>query len=142
MTLKNTDNADIIIINEQNLGEDFDTVETHTRGKFYRKDGRFYLLYSDKETSTVIKAESQTVSVRRRGTYESNIVYDKRKSHEFVYSTPYGKMAMTVVTRELEINLGENGGDIRLGYELLMGGEPCRNNMKITVDLREKGTTK
>lgn len=142
MILKNTDNADITIINEQTMGEDFDAIETHARGKFYQKDGKFYLLYSDKEASTVIKAENQTVSVRRRGAYESNMVYDKRRNHEFVYSTLYGKMAMTVVTRELEINLGENGGDIILDYELLMGSGVCRNNMKITVDLREKGTTK
>lgn len=142
MTLKNTDNADITIINEQTLGDDFDTIETRVSGKFYQKDDKFYLLYSDKESSTTIKIEGQTVSVRRRGAYESHMVYDKQREHEFVYSTPYGKMAMTVVTRDLEINLGENGGYINLRYELLMGGEPCRNNMKITVGLREKGTKK
>lgn len=144
MTLNNTDNAVIIVENRQTIGEHTDFLRTEAKGSFYRKDGKFYILYREQQeganTATMIKADGARVTVKRSGAYESRMEYEEGREYPFAYATPYGQMRLTLVTKELEIALGEKGGSIRLQYELRIGDEAYHNQM--TVKVTPKGERK
>lgn len=134
----------IIVENRQTIGDHTDFLRTEAQGSFYRKDGKFYILYREEQdgvsTATMIKADGARVTVRRSGAYESRMEYETGREYPFAYATPYGQMRLTLVTKDLEITLGENGGSIRLQYELWIGDEAYDNQM--TVKVTPKGERK
>lgn len=142
MTSKNTDNAHIIIQNKQTVDGRTDMLNTEADGRFYYKNGKYYIMYRQCEdnvcVSTMIKAEPKSVVVKRSGAYESRMIYDKQGEQSFLYTTPYGQMPITLVTRDLKIQLGDNGGTIKLWYELWIGKETYHNQMNIMVISKEE----
>ncbi|AFS77242.1 calycin-like domain-containing protein [Gottschalkia acidurici 9a] len=129
----------IIGIQTTSDGEE-DTMELTTRGKFYEKLGSYFIVYDESEISgmegatTTLKIQGRKVLMKRFGTSNSSMIFERGKKHTCEYATPYGNMDMDVVTNHIDVDVNENGtGKIEIKYKLnIMGSEV---NNKLSVDI-------
>ncbi len=136
MTLKNTDNASIKIINRQNDDGNSDIIETQYSGRFYENGGKFYIMYKeDSGVSSMIKVDKNVVTVKRSGNASSVMICEEGKEHNFLYHTQYGAIRMSVQTKKAEVSLDKKGGTVRLAYVLCVNGGNIENDMDITITL-------
>lgn len=138
--MQNELNAIITINSFQRIDDEEDSMEIITEGSYYEKNGKFYIMYKDDETmgnsSSFIKVDGDSVSIRRKGEYSSQFTLKEGTSYSFVYHMPYGDMAMQADTKNVEISLGESGGELKMCYELDAGGNKQINTIKISVRMR------
>ena len=144
MTLKNTENN--VIINIKNLQSDNESTEKTeliTEGKFYKKDDRFYIFYSEEESeetsacTVMIVASENDVTMSRKGDFSSKMHYVKGKTEQITYHTPYGNMSMVLKTSDIKNRLTDCGGELKLLYMLSVNGEIINNDLTITVKKRK-----
>lgn len=135
MTLKNTNR--ILVENHQIIDGQEQQVSVEYSGRFYEKNGKYYLFYTETQegasTQTMVTVSGSRVCVKRAGDISSNMVYAEGLEHSFLYSMPYGAMPMRLQTETCSVCMGPEGGSIELVYSLFIGEESYKNHMKITV---------
>lgn len=105
-------------------GELDEPIELQTFGKYGVINGNHYLIYEEsamtgfEDTTTTIKAGDGFVTVTRRGKYNMQMHYVVGEKNLCLYQTPYGETAVQINTREIQNELGENGGHLRVDYTL------------------------
>ena len=102
-----------------------DVIELVTEGRLEREDeGQFTLSYQESEvtglegTLTTFQIEPERITLMRLGGVNSEMVFELGRRHLSMYDTPYGALAMGVNTRELSAALDEQGGQIRIVYDI------------------------
>ena len=130
-------NAIITVKSQQELDGDTDEIEIISEGNFYLQNGKYFIMYKEDESMgnsfSLVKVDGKTVTIKRKGTYNSEFVCAENKGYSFNYRMPYGDMAMEINTKKVDISLGENGGSIKLCYTLETCGNVQVNNVSITV---------
>ncbi|WP_082210479.1 DUF1934 domain-containing protein [Desulforamulus hydrothermalis] len=115
--------------------------------KWYRrvpttaKTTTYYLFY--RETSPhrawmipppPFKSDGRTVTVIRNGSVSMRQVFEPGQSHRSVYQTGFSSMETVICPWQIEVDLTEHGGSIKLEYELVLAGVPAgTNSLEITV---------
>lgn len=101
------------------------TIELITQGKYYEKSDSIFLVYDESEISgmegstTTLKIENEKIMMKRFGSSESKLVFEKNEKHRTSYATIYGEMEMEVVTSEINIKKNEEVLEkIDLSYKL------------------------
>ena len=126
---------------EQN-GEN-DTVELMTRGSLVHKDGAYYIVYKETETTgyagcvTTLKlAENGSrVALLRFGQANTQLLIEKGRRNLCHYETGYGSVTLGVTADELHCDLTEEGGCARFSYLLDADSAELvsRNQLEVTV---------
>ncbi|NMA82691.1 MAG: DUF1934 domain-containing protein [Epulopiscium sp.] len=99
-------------------------VEVVTPGEYYQKNGKQYIVYKESElsgmenTTTTIKVEKDKVSIIRFGDNNSSMVFEMGKKHSSYYDTPQGSFMIGMKTKEMDIQLGDEGGYMAVKYLL------------------------
>ena len=122
---------------------DTDTVELMTRGSLVHKDGAYYIVYKETETTgyegctTTVKVaeDARKVSMLRFGKQSSQLIIEKGTRHLCHYETGYGALTLGVAADEICHTLTEEGGEARFSYTLDAGNEEflSRNQVAVTV---------
>ncbi len=120
---------------------DEDYIELMTDGLYCRdKTGKITLSYMESEmtgfegTQTTFYVDESSVVMERSGAVSSRMIFEEGRKHHFVYDTPYGAMTMGVETRNIENNLGDNGGLLLIDYAIDMNNSALsQNSFKISV---------
>ena len=138
MTLKNTDKEyKIVVRNTQTIDGEQNVIEETALGCYREKNGKQYITYRTEETdesvSSILILDGDSLTIRRRGSTSSSMIYRAGHTYSFPYATPYGTIDMELETDRLISYLSEHGGTIELVYTLTIQGEKYFNNMKITV---------
>lgn len=68
-------------------------------------------------------ARENRARMQRKGMVSSVLHFLPGEKTASRYVTPYGEIPVAVDTREVEIGARENGGELRLSYDVYMGGE-------------------
>ncbi len=134
-------NRDVIIsiIGQENpLDEKPDNaIELVTSGRYYKKGDKYYLSYQETEvtgfddnTTTTLKIDGDTVTMTRFGQVNTHMVFRRGERHMGHYETPYGSFTVGVLPDDVDVNIEDSGGDIRIKYLLEID-----NNTKATHDL-------
>lgn len=138
--MKNTDDSyKIVVRNIQTIDGEQNVIEETALGSFREKNGKQYITYQTEETdesesvSSMLILDGDSLTIRRRGSTSSHMIYRAGHRHSFPYATPYGTIDMELETDRLISYLSEHGGEIELAYTLTIQGEKYFNNMKITV---------
>lgn len=103
---------------------DKDSIELVTRGSLDREGGMLTLQYEESEltglegTLTTIQVEPERVTMLRTGQVNTQMVFQEGRRHLAMYNTPYGAMTVGVNTRHLYAELGEDGGEIEIDYNI------------------------
>ncbi|MEW9124717.1 MAG: DUF1934 domain-containing protein [Thermotaleaceae bacterium] len=114
---------------QRNIDGEESTIELTTEGKLYKKENATYLVYEESEISgmegctTTVKVGQDKISMRRFGTANSEIIFQKGKRFTTHYNTPYGVFDMEVLTREISYNMTDaDKGDISIEYYVSLEG--------------------
>ncbi|MCX7714726.1 MAG: DUF1934 domain-containing protein [Clostridia bacterium] len=128
-------NALVSIESRQVFEDNEEAVKIAVEGSFYCRNGKYYILYEEKENSAscIVKVNGNVVSITRKGAYNSQFLCEEGKKFSATYRMPYGNMDMDIETECVKISLGENGGNIALKYFLTVNGERYLNNIDILV---------
>lgn len=125
--------AEIQIVGRQRYedGQE-DGTEQLFRGRFYRREGRFYLHYREPgpegETSVALWAEPGRACVLRGGAFPSRLDFCPGQVLPASYRTPFGALALETAARSLKLGLTDQGGELEICYDLLSGGRPFSQN--------------
>ena len=129
--MKNTDKYRVTVTNRQTAGDMTDTVTESGTGSFRQSGDTCYITYDTGAAKVFIKASPGAVRITRKGDSSSETVYRPGKRAYFEYKTAYGSIAMSVLTKEIEIATADDRGSIRLIYSLNAGDEDMQNDVKI-----------
>ena len=78
-------------------------------------------------------AKENRARMQRKGLVSSMLTFLPGQKVASSYVTIYGEIPVAVDTRSVEIEVGDKGGDLRLDYDVYMGGErTSRAKMDIT----------
>lgn len=137
-------NVTITIVGTQlSIEGEQDKIELTTEGKYYEKNDCIFLVYDESEISgmkgstTTLKIKDKQVMMKRFGTQESELVFEKNMKHTTHYLTPYGTMEMDIVTSEVQIDMNEDCIDcIDIIYDInISKNTETRNTLSVTVKL-------
>lgn len=115
-------------------------VEVVTPGSFSKKGDAFYAIYDETEisgmegTTTTLKIADNKFSIIRMGSTNAEMKFQKSKPNVSLYDTPYGTLEVNINTRDLNINVDENGGEVYVRYNLSISGMKAQSttlNIKI-----------
>lgn len=138
--MKNIDNYDITIYNNQKIDNDTDIIEEKCTGSLHIKNGKSYIMYKagqeGTKTSVTVIVSEDYVKIRRTGAVNSEMLYRTDRKTSFMYNLPYGSMSIDIETELIEAQLCDDGGEIRLVYVLIIQNERYYNDLKITVKKR------
>lgn len=138
-----------VIINVKGIQTDLDndsnTLELITEGKYYQKGNNYYITYKESEvtgmvgTTTTLKVCDGVVSLMRFGKVNSQFVFQKGQKHISSYETEYGNFTIGVYANNVDININDAGGEIRVGYQIEIDSQSTgRNDFYMLI--REAGT--
>lgn len=124
----------------QSIDGEAETVELITEGKFFKDNDRYMAEYEESEisgmegTKTILKIEDNSLTIMRRGTTNSNIVFKKGVSDRSIYSTPFGSLEVLIKPTKVDINVDEKGGKVELQYRMEAAGfEPIDNSLELNI---------
>ena len=107
-----------------NEGMEPDIMELVTEGTYKKKGDSHYISYQESETTgmegttTTIKASGDVLTLIRFGSVNSQFIFQQGKRHLSHYDTGYGSFTVGITASNVEIDIGEHSGNIRLGYEM------------------------
>lgn len=90
--------------------EDKNTIELVTEGKYYKKNDAYYLIYDESELSgmegstTTLKILENKITMKRYGSNNSKLVFERGIKHRSKYETMYGLLDMEVFTQDMKIH--------------------------------------
>ncbi|MBE6065522.1 DUF1934 domain-containing protein [Clostridium cochlearium] len=134
-------NVIVSVSSVQSENED-DNIEIVTPGKFYKKEKDYYVAYDETKlsgmegTTTTFKISSKgdKFSLIRIGTTSTKMEFEKQKEQFVLYDTPYGTLELKLTTKNLDINVDEDGGNILIDYTMAMGvDKPLETTLKINI---------
>ncbi|ERI94840.1 hypothetical protein HMPREF1982_00765 [Clostridiales bacterium oral taxon 876 str. F0540] len=130
----------IISVTSKQTGSDDSVIEVVTPGEFYKEGNSYFAVYNETElsgmegTTTTLKVDPDSFILSREGTTATEMKFKKYNSDLILYNTPYGVMEMKVETKDLAINLDENGGDVAIKYNLTIAGQNPQNTiLKVNI---------
>ncbi|MBU3179881.1 DUF1934 domain-containing protein [Clostridium psychrophilum] len=123
-------NAIISVVSKQSDSEeDGDSIEVVTPGKFYKKDNCYYAVYEESEisgmkgTTTTLKIDAEKFTLIRIGTTNTEMNFKKYVRDLTLYNTPHGALDLAVDTKELKMNVNDDGGDVFIDYDMIIGNQ-------------------
>ncbi len=147
------DNVLIKIKTYQDIdGEGDEPIELETFGKFGEVNGKYYIIYKESEltgfadTTTTIKIWDGNVSVKRKGRFNMDLCYTKGEQNLCLYPTPYGKVAAAVKTLDVDFDIKDGNGWVKVDYTLDPDNETFyKNSLNVkleSIDGKKSGVSK
>ena len=124
-------------------GVDPDETVLLTEGSLEKTEEGWRITYEESEltgmtgTVTTFDIVGAKVILSRRGTVNSQMVFEEGQQHVSLYETPYGTMTIDICTSKLEKTMDREGGDMEIRYTIAVEHRVTgKNCFKISV--REK----
>jgi len=117
----------IFIKGTQNVDGEEDTIELLTKGRYYKRQGSWFIAYDELEDDDAPKPTIKTrlqvegddkVTMTRRGRPGSQLVIEKGVRHQCHYDTGFADWVMGVQGGRIKSDLGERGGTLDFSYSL------------------------
>ena len=116
-----------------------EVIEVVTPGKFHLGESEFKAVYEESEisgmdgTTTTLVIKDDVLVLEREGSTSTRMEFKKGEDVISLYNTPYGMMNINISTKELDIDMDEDGGVIYTKYVLGLEGQ-----QGITTELKVK----
>ena len=119
-------------------------IEVVTVGEFSNEGDEFVATYDETEisgmegTKTKLRIKGNKVILHREGTTSTKMEFEKDNTSVCLYNTPYGMLELRTITKELDLDVNESGGNISIEYHLAAGGqEPIKTNLEMKIKVEE-----
>ena len=116
-----------------------EVIEVVTPGKFHLGESEFKAVYEESEisgmdgTTTTLVIKGEALILEREGSTTTRMEFKKGEEVVSLYNTPYGMMNINIYTKELDIDMDDDGGVIYTKYILGLEGQSG-----ITIELKVK----
>ena len=106
------------------LDADEADVEMVTRGDYYQKNGKHYILYDEVmegfngRVRNVIKISPDSVDIIKKGAASAHMQFEKNKKNLSCYTTPLGDLMIGIHTNRISIDEGQDRLKINVEYSL------------------------
>lgn len=133
----------------QYYDDDKEVVELMTVGRFYRKNGDYYISYDESEATgfegskTTLRVEGSgdgRVTMLRSGANKSQLIIEAGTRHQCHYETGYGDLIMGVSGNRVISSLSDEGGDLNFKYTLDFNASMASEN-EVFVNVKEQKHT-
>ncbi|MDV3428737.1 MAG: DUF1934 domain-containing protein [Bacillota bacterium] len=118
-------------------------IEVVTPGDFYNDNEKYYVEYDETEisgmegTKTIFEIDPGKFTLIRNGTTATKMEFEDKSENFVMYNTPYGMIEMKIMTQELSINVNDNGGDVKIKYDMVLPGEkPLNTTLDVNIKLQ------
>ena len=125
-----------------NEGMEPDIMELVTEGTYSKNGDSHYISYQERETTgmdgttTTIEASGDILTLVRNGSVNTQFIFEQGKKHLSYYDTGNGAFTIDIMARNVEIDIGEHSGNIRIGYEMAVNdGRRVFND--VIMEIRE-----
>lgn len=104
-------------------------VSVVTPGTFYIKNNEYYAVYEETEisgmegTTTTLKIKPEEFVLLRSGTTNAKMHFSNNMENTSLYDTPYGTLQLELKTKEMKIDIDENGGSVFVKYDMKVSGQ-------------------
>jgi uncharacterized beta-barrel protein YwiB (DUF1934 family) len=130
----------IIGISSNQTSKKDDIIEVLTPGEYYKKAGVYYAVYDETEisgmegTTTTLEIYDQKITLIREGTTSAKMEFQKNNKYVTLYNTPYGALELIIQTKELTMDISDEGGQIFIDYNMSIAGQnPQKTELKINI---------
>ena len=114
----------ITISGVQMLDEEDMDVEMVTRGDYYQRNGKHYILYDEVmegfegTVRNVIKVSTESVDIIKQGAASTRMQFEKNKKNLSCYTTPLGDLMIGIQANRISIDEGQDHLKINVEYSL------------------------
>lgn len=122
-------------------GSPEEPIELQTPGRFGVINNKYYIVYDESDmtgfadTTTTIKVWEDNVIVTRKGKFNMKICYENGKQNLCLYPTPYGEIAASIKTFDVDFAFDELRGKLRVDYTIDADNENfCKNSLNVRVE--------
>ncbi|WP_040210586.1 DUF1934 domain-containing protein [Clostridium polynesiense] len=132
--------AIISISSNQEIDKD-DIIEVITPGDFYKDTHGFRVSYDETEisgmegTKTKLLITEDKFMLEREGTTTTKMEFQKNNDSLSLYNTPYGMLELKIHTKDLKVNVNEEGGEVFVNYNLSIGGQKPQTTL-LTIKIK------
>lgn len=130
----------IISVCSKQADEGEEAVEVVTPGSFYSEGDSYIAVYDETEisgmegTTTTLQIRKEEFSLLRTGSTSTKMNFKENDKSVSLYNTPYGMLELAIETHKLQINIGDDGGDIFINYLISVSGQkPQNTSLKINI---------
>ena len=133
----------ITIKSTQSYGEEKDSTELITVGRYEVTDGVFCISYKDSEatgyagctTMLTVDSDKKVTLLRTGKSNNSNLIIENGKKHHCVYSMPFGELMVGVNGKKVMSTLDNDGGKLYLNYTIdINSAYMSDNELLITIE--------
>ncbi len=137
----------LISVSGLQFGPDTDgeKVEVITKGNYYKKNNKHYLLYDEVMegmegvTKNTVKFDDKAFSIMKSGVTNVNMLFEENKRNITNYITPFGSIMIGIDARHIEVTETDEQIHIRIDYALDVNYEHLAN-CEIRMDISSKDT--
>ena len=133
----------LITISSSQIDDRDNKVELITLGDFREKDGIYETIYKESEesglgeTETFLKIEKDMLTLKRSGAVSTVMEFKKDNNSIILYETPYGILEFKTITKDLKVDINENGGSVYINYSLIAEGQaPLKTELKLDIKVK------
>lgn len=135
-------NATISIVSNASMEEE-EKIEVVSPGKFLKKEDCYTVIYEETEisgmagTTTTVNIYENKVVLVREGSTSTKMEFDKENPAISLYNTPYGMLELTICTNLLNIDINENGGLVKIEYDMAISGQmPVNTSLTMKIKIK------
>ena len=118
-----------------------DCIEVITPGEFHIGKDIFEAYYDETEisgmkgTKTKLFIKNDYIKLQREGSTTTEMEFEKDNKFISLYNTPYGMLELKINTKDIKIDMSENGGDVKVSYDLVIEGQEPQNT-ELNINIR------
>ncbi|MCX8129080.1 MAG: DUF1934 domain-containing protein [Clostridia bacterium] len=130
---------------QTSVNQDVSELELLTEGKYYKKGSSYFVTYKESEvtgmegTTTTLKISEGRVTLMRFGAVNTQFIFERGQKHVSYYDTVHGAFTIGVFANEVNVDINDNGGEIKVDYEIEIDNNKSGIN-DFHMLIREAGT--
>lgn len=133
-------NALIVLTGKQVIDGEENCYELTTVGNYTKKGDKYYISYEGSEITgyedsrTTLKVKRDSVSMIRFGKSSAQMIFEKGSKYSGFYNTPFGGLSVDVTTKNLQVDIDDDGGEFSLDYYIQLNNDiPILNGMHVKI---------
>jgi uncharacterized beta-barrel protein YwiB (DUF1934 family) len=125
-----------------------ETIETISRGKYYKRNGNHYVLFEEafdeggETVQNILKFNENEMQLTKKGPLNTSMIFEKNRKNIANYNTPFGAMQIGIDARELWIKEESEKISLDVDYAMDINYEylaDCKISVVIeSVEIKEE----
>ncbi|WP_346929944.1 DUF1934 domain-containing protein [Clostridium sp.] len=122
----------------QNNDED-ECIEIVSPGSFLKEEDEYVVTYEETELSglgdtlTTFRIGENYFNLIREGDVNTNMEFKNGSSSSILYNTPHGGLSIRIKTNDVNIDMNEAGGKVKVDYDVIIAKDQIINTKLVAT---------